>query len=107
MDLYAGDILAATTLVLSATLVLLASVAYARARAARLLVPAGAGLAVLALSGFLTVRGIFSSEPPGELDLPLSAAALVVVIILYLVWFAARRNRGVVPKDAMVTDGEQ
>ncbi|MBM4248913.1 MAG: hypothetical protein FJ149_05685 [Euryarchaeota archaeon] len=91
MDLYAEDVLAASSLVLSAALVLLAGMAYARARSVRLLIPLGAGAAVLAVSGLLTVRGAFSTGEPGALDLPLSAALLAVIVILTVVWLAGGR----------------
>jgi len=91
MELYAEDLLVAVTLVLSAALVLLAGVSYARTRSARLLVPLGIGLAVMVASGYLTVRGAFSTEPPGGLDLPVSVALLAVILVLTIVWLAGGR----------------
>ena len=91
MELYPEDILAAVALVLSATLALFAGAAYARARSPRLLVPLIAGLAVTAVAAFLTVRGLFSTEPPTGLDLPVSLALLAVIIILTIVWLAGGR----------------
>ena len=91
MDLFAEDVLAAASLVLSAVLAILGGISYFRSRQGRLLVPMLAGLVVLAVSGFLTVRGAFSSGPPGPWDLPVSATLLVIVVILTIVWLAGGR----------------
>ena len=93
MDLYAEDMLAAAGLVLSATLTIISGISFARSRSGRLLVPLGAGLAVLMATRLAKQGGggAFSSGPPGPWDLPVSAMLLVIVIILTIVWLAGGR----------------
>jgi hypothetical protein len=92
MILYIEDALSSAALIMSAFMLIVAGLSYARTRHGKVILPAVAASLILAVSFAQVFLSLGSDAPPGCYDLPVALAETCAIAAVYAIWLLRGRS---------------
>ena len=92
MHLFLEDALVAAAFLMSAVMLIIAGLSYARTRHGKVILPAVAASLILAVSFAQVFLSLGSDAPPGGYELPVALAETCAIAAVYAIWLLRGRS---------------